>query len=57
MYASTNTATPFPLGGLINLLAITNGTWGNTQSLIAEFSGLTSSFVPTNAVFARTDRQ
>ena len=50
MYASTNTATPFPAGGLINLLAITNGTWGNTQSLITEFAGLTSSFVPTNAV-------
>ena len=50
MYASTNTSPLFPTGGLIDLLAITNGTWGNAQSLIAEFSGLTSSFVPTNAV-------
>jgi hypothetical protein len=48
MYASTDTSTPFANGGLINILAKTDGLgWGDAASI---FSSLTSSFVPTGSV-------
>ena len=51
MYSSTNTATPFPVGGLIELLALTNGsTWSNASGLVTQFQNQTGSFVPAGAV-------
>ena len=47
-YASADTSTPFANGGLINILAKTDGLgWGNAADI---FSSLTSSFVPTGSV-------
>jgi hypothetical protein len=48
MYASSDTSVPFAVGGLINILARTDGAgWGDAASI---FSNLTTSFVPTGSV-------
>lgn len=48
MYASSDTSTPFANGGLINILARTDGSgWGDAASIL---SNLTTSFVPTGSV-------
>jgi hypothetical protein len=48
MYSSSNTSAPFANGGLINILAKTDGLgWGDATDI---FSNLTSSFVPAGAV-------
>jgi hypothetical protein len=56
-YASPNTSTAFANGGLINILARTDGSgWGNAADI---FTNLTGSFVPTGsalvASFITTD--
>jgi hypothetical protein len=52
MYSSTNTSTVMPVGGIINILAWTNGTgWAtNAGALSNLFTSLTNSFVPTGAI-------
>ena len=51
MYGSTDTSSPFSLGGRLNLLALTNGgSWGTSANISTVLSNLTASFVPSGAV-------
>ena len=49
LYQTTNTASYMPLGGRINILALTTGTWGSASAIANVFSNLTDSFVPPGA--------
>lgn len=50
MYNTTNTVTPFNLGGRINLLSLDTGTWtGTFPDLVSTFSNLTNSWTPAGA--------
>ena len=47
MYGSADTSSAFPLGGRINILALTSGTWTDVAT---KFSNLTGSWTPANSV-------